>query len=73
MGHTAADIVTTEHDAARYPQYALAKFRPAVLPATLISRPALHERLDEGASICRKLGVASRSRALQRAVDLRLL
>ncbi len=32
------------------PRFALAKFRPAALPATLVARPALHGRLEAGAS-----------------------
>ena len=32
------------------PRFAVAKFRPTTLPTTLVTRPALLERLDEGAS-----------------------
>jgi hypothetical protein len=32
------------------PRFAQAKFRPTTLPATLVTRPALLGRLDEGAS-----------------------
>ena len=34
----------------QHPRFALAKFRPAALPATLVARPALHGRLEAGAS-----------------------
>ena len=37
------------HGSLRSTRFALTKFRPPALPGTLISRPALHERLDEGA------------------------
>ena len=39
----------SEHDAARGVRFALAKFRPPGLPATLVTRSVLHERLDQGA------------------------
>ncbi len=35
--------------AAEHMRFAVAKFRPATLPATLVTRAALHERLTEGA------------------------
>ena len=31
-------------------RFALAKFRPTTLPATLVTRPALHDRLTAGAA-----------------------
>ena len=37
------------HDASQSPRFALAKFRPTALPATLVTRPALHDRLAAGA------------------------
>ncbi len=40
---------TTEHGASRGARFALAKFRPTMLPATLVTRPALHDRLNAGA------------------------
>ena len=41
--------MTAERGASRNLRFALAKFRPAVLPATLVSRSALHDRLAAGA------------------------
>ncbi len=49
MGRVAADIVTVEPDAARYPQFASAKFTPPALPDTLVIRPGLRDRLTAGA------------------------
>jgi LuxR family transcriptional regulator, maltose regulon positive regulatory protein len=40
---------TAEHGALRGPLFARAKFRPATLPATLVTRSALHDRLSAGA------------------------
>jgi LuxR family transcriptional regulator, maltose regulon positive regulatory protein len=40
---------TKGHDARRSARFAAAKFRPVTLPTTLIARPALLERLTEGA------------------------
>ena len=45
MVHGAA----TRHDASQSLRFALAKFRPTALPATLVIRPALHDRLAAGA------------------------
>ena len=45
MVHGAA----TRHDASPSLRFALAKFRPTALPATLVRRPALHDRLAAGA------------------------
>jgi LuxR family maltose regulon positive regulatory protein len=39
----------TRRDASQGPRFALAKFRPTALPATLVIRPALHDRLAAGA------------------------
>ena len=39
----------TSHDAAPGLRFALAKFRPTALPATLVIRSALHDRLTAGA------------------------
>jgi len=39
----------TSHDAAQGLRFALAKFRPTALPATLVIRSALHDRLAAGA------------------------
>ena len=50
MGRFAADSVTIEHDAARDPQFALAKFSPPALPDTLVVRSGLRDRLTAGAS-----------------------
>jgi LuxR family maltose regulon positive regulatory protein len=39
----------TRHDASQSLRFAVAKFRPTALPATLVIRPALHDRLAAGA------------------------
>ena len=39
----------TSHDAAQGLRFARAKFRPTALPATLVIRSALHDRLSAGA------------------------
>ncbi len=44
-----ARYVNTGSSPSRGARFALTKFRPPLLPATLITRPALHERLTEGA------------------------
>jgi LuxR family transcriptional regulator, maltose regulon positive regulatory protein len=44
-----AQSVTTGSGSLRGTRFALAKFRPPGLPATLITRTALHERLAQGA------------------------
>ena len=44
MVHGAA----TRNDASQSLRFALAKFRPTALPATLVRRPALHDRLAAG-------------------------
>ena len=49
MGRVAADSATAEHDAARDPQFALAKFSPPALPDTLVVRSRLRDRLTAGA------------------------
>jgi LuxR family maltose regulon positive regulatory protein len=46
MAHSA----TTRQGSVRGTQFALTKFQPPALPATLITRSALHDRLTEGAS-----------------------
>src|SRR5690349_5363178 len=38
-----------EHTSPQGPRFALAKFRPAPLPATLVERPVLYDRLTAGA------------------------
>ena len=40
---------TAEYGASRGARFALAKFRPTTLPATLITRPVLHDKLTAGA------------------------
>ena len=40
---------TTGLSSVRSTRFAVTKLRPPALPATLITRPALHERLTEGA------------------------
>ncbi len=44
-----ADGVAAGLDASRGARFALAKFRPTMLPGTLVDRPALHDRLTAGA------------------------
>jgi LuxR family transcriptional regulator, maltose regulon positive regulatory protein len=44
-----AEGATAEHDASHGARFALAKFRPATLPDTLVARPVLHDRLNAGA------------------------
>jgi LuxR family maltose regulon positive regulatory protein len=44
-----ASGATTGHGAVRGARFALAKFRPTMVPATLVTRPALHDRLMAGA------------------------
>ena len=44
-----ADGATTEHGSSRATRFALTKFRPPTLPATLITRSGLHDRLTAGA------------------------
>ena len=39
----------TRRDASQSPRFALTKFRPDGLPATLVTRSALHDRLTAGA------------------------
>ncbi len=54
IGGTAGDAVaqrsTPERGASRNVRFALTKFRPTTLPTTLLTRPALHGRLQAGAS-----------------------
>jgi len=40
--------VTAERGASRNLRFALAKFRPAVLPAALVTRSVLHDQLTAG-------------------------
>lgn len=44
-----AEDARAEHGASRGARFALAKFRPTTLPATLVIRPVLHDRLTTGA------------------------
>ncbi len=44
-----AESATTGRGSSRGTRFALAKFRPPALPATLITRTALHDRLAQGA------------------------
>jgi hypothetical protein len=44
-----AEGVTTGHGSLPGTRFALTKFRPPALPDTLVTRSALHERLNEGA------------------------
>src|SRR5271157_6053174 len=54
MGGTAGAVVarhsTAERGAPHNARFALTKFRPTTLPATLLTRPALLGRLEAGAS-----------------------
>ena len=45
-----AEGTAVEHGALWGARFALAKFRPTTLPTTLVTRPALHHRLEAGAS-----------------------
>ncbi len=45
-----AQSATIRHGSLQGTRFALAKFRPPPLPATLITRSSLHARLTEGAS-----------------------
>src|SRR6516162_259853 len=42
-------VVSAEHAFSPSMRFALAKFRPMALPATMVARPALHDRLTAGA------------------------
>ena len=44
-----AEGATADHGASRGARFALAKFRPTILPDTLVARPVLHDRLNAGA------------------------
>jgi LuxR family transcriptional regulator, maltose regulon positive regulatory protein len=46
-----AEGTTAEQGAARGARFALAKFRPTTLPATLVIRSELHDRLQAGAGL----------------------
>jgi ATP/maltotriose-dependent transcriptional regulator MalT len=45
----AEDDAVTMQAASRVPQFPLAKFRTPLLPGTLVTRPALRDRLTAGA------------------------
>jgi LuxR family transcriptional regulator, maltose regulon positive regulatory protein len=49
MGRVVAGSAVLERDAVRDPQFPQAKFRRPVLPATLVTRPGLRDRLAAGA------------------------
>jgi len=49
MGRVAVESAAVEHGASRDLQFALTKFRPPTLPATLVRRSELHDRLTAGA------------------------
>ena len=51
-GGTAGAAVTQGVALGKGARFAAAKFRPTILPATLLTRPALHRRLDAGAGQC---------------------
>ena len=44
-----AEHAIAERGASDGARFALAKFRPTTLPATLVTRPVLHDRLTAGA------------------------
>jgi LuxR family maltose regulon positive regulatory protein len=48
--HPVAEAAAAERSASHRARFAVTKFRPATLPATLVTRSALHERLAAGAS-----------------------
>ncbi len=48
-GRVVTEDVTAERGASRNLRFALAKFRPGVLPATLVTRSVLHDQLTAGA------------------------
>jgi LuxR family maltose regulon positive regulatory protein len=54
-----ASGTTAGHSATRGARFAAAKFRPTVLPATLVTRPVLHDRLMGGAGKCLTIVVGS--------------
>ena len=43
-----AGNATAGHSASRSTRFAVAKFRPTMLPSTLLARPVLYERLTAG-------------------------
>ncbi len=49
VGRVAVESAAVEHGAFRDPQFALTKFRPPTLPATLVIRSELRDRLTAGA------------------------
>ena len=49
MGRVAVKSAAVEHGASRDPLFALTKFRPPTLPATLVTRSELHDQLTAGA------------------------
>jgi LuxR family transcriptional regulator, maltose regulon positive regulatory protein len=59
---------TAEYGVSRGARFALAKFRPTTLPAALITRPVLHDRLTAGAG--RRLTVAVGSAGAGKSVLL---
>jgi LuxR family maltose regulon positive regulatory protein len=60
--------MTAEQGAARGARFALAKFRPTTLPAVLVTRSELHERLQAGAG--RRLTVVAGSAGTGKSVLL---
>src|SRR5580700_4817771 len=68
MGRVMADSATAEHDAARDPRFALAKFWPPALPDTLVVRSGLHDRLTAGAG--RRLTIVAGSAGAGKSVLL---
>ena len=68
MGRVVVESAAVEHGASRDPQFALTKFRPPTLPATLVRRSELHDRLTAGAA--RRLTVAVGSAGAGKSVLL---
>jgi len=66
MGRVMADSATAEHDEARDPRFALAKFWPPALPDTLVVRSGLHDRLTAGAG--RRLTIVAGSAGAGKSV-----
>jgi LuxR family transcriptional regulator, maltose regulon positive regulatory protein len=61
-----ADRTTAEHDVARDPRFALAKFWPPALPDTLVVRSGLQDRLTAGAG--RRLTIVAGSAGAGKSV-----
>ena len=65
-----AEDATAERSASQGVRFALAKFRPPTLPATLVTRSMLHERLTAGAGQRLTVVVGPAGAAERAAVEL---